>query len=63
MERKYGRNLDVEQRRRTGADSSSFVGFFGASKGLSYQVLADSGREGTDLARFGDSVLPCDCTD
>ena len=63
MERKYGRNLDAEMRRRTGADSSSFVGFFGASKGFSYQVLADSRREGTDLARFADAVLPCDCTD
>ena len=63
MERKYGRNLDAEKRVRTGADSSSFVGFFGASREFSYQVLADSGREGADLSRFADSVLPCDCTD
>ena len=63
MERKYGRNLDAEKRVRTGADSSSFVGFFGASKEFSYQTLADSRREGTDLSRFADSVLPCDCTD
>ena len=63
MERKYGRNLTAEKRVRTGAASSSFVGFFGASKGFSYQVLGDSGREGTDLSRFAHSVLPCDCTD
>ena len=63
MERKYGRDLASEKRVRTGADSSSFVGFFGASKGFSYQVLGDSGREGTDLSSFANSVLPCDCTD
>ena len=63
MERKYGRNLDAEKRVRTGADSSSFVGFFGASKDFSYQVLGDSGRAGTDLSRFANSILPCDCTD
>ena len=63
MERKYGRNLDAEKRVRTGADSSSFVGFFGASKEFDYQTLADSRREGTDLSRFANSVLPCDCTD
>ena len=63
MEQKYGRNLDAEKRVRTGADSSSFVGFFGASNEFSYQVLADSEREGADLSRFANSVLPCDCTD
>ena len=63
MERKYGRNLVAEKRVRTGADSSSFVGFFGASKEFSYQVLGDSSREGTDLSRFATSVLPCDCTE
>lgn len=63
MEQRYGRNLDAEKRVRTGADSSSFVGFFGASSGFSYQVLADSRRERTDLSRFANSVLPCDCTD
>ena len=63
MEQRYGRNLDAEKRVRTGADSSSFVGFFGASSEFSYQVLADSRSEGTDLSRFADAVLPCDCTD
>ena len=63
MERKYGRNLDAERRVRTGADSSSFVGFFGASNGFSYQLLANGQRGGTDLSRFANSVLPCDCTD
>ena len=63
MEQKYGRNLDAEKRVRTGADSSSFVGFFGASNEFSYQVLADSEREGADVSRFANSVLPCDCTD
>lgn len=55
MEQRYGRNLDAEKRVRTGADSSSFVGFFGASSGLSYQVLAESRRERTDLSRFANS--------
>ena len=63
MEQKYGRDLEAEGRVRTGADSSSFVGFFGASSGLSYQLLANGRREGADLSRFASSVLPCDCTD
>ena len=63
MERKYGRNLNAERRVRTGADSSSFVGFFGASSKFSYDVLADSRHGDADLARFASSVLPCDCTD
>jgi 3'-phosphoadenosine 5'-phosphosulfate sulfotransferase (PAPS reductase)/FAD synthetase len=63
MEQKYGRNLEAERRVRTGADSSSFVGFFGASTGFSYQVLANSGGEGRELSRFSSAVLPCDCTD
>jgi hypothetical protein len=63
MEQKYGRDLEAERRVRTGADSSSFVGFFGASSGLSYQLLANGRREGADLSRFASSVLPCDCTD
>lgn len=63
MERKYGRDLDEEHRVRTGVDSSSFVGFFGASSRFSYQVLADHGRDSGDLSRFAKSVLPCDCTD
>ena len=63
IEQKYGRNLDAEKRVRTGANSPSFVGFFGASNEFSYQVLADSRHEGTDLSRFTNTVLPCDCTD
>ena len=63
MEQKYGRDLEAERRVRTGADSSSFVGFFGASSGLSYQLLANGRPEGADLSRFASSVLPCDCTD
>ena len=63
MEQKYGRDLEAEKRVRTGANSSSFIGFFGASTEFSYQVLGNSQREGSDLTRFASSVLPCDCTD
>ncbi len=63
MERKYGRDLVAENRRRTGTGDVEFVGFFGASNRFSYDVLSTSRATGDDLSQYVDSVLPCDCTD
>ena len=63
MEHKYGRDLTRENRDRTNRDAADFIGFFGASTGFSYDVLAAGARNDDDLARFADTVLPCDCTE
>ena len=63
MEKLYGRDLELEHRERTNPDASSFIGFFGATNGFSYDVLADTARGEDSLERFADSVLPCDCTE
>ena len=38
-EKKYGRDLEKEHRERTNPDAHSFIGFFGASTGFSYEML------------------------
>ena len=63
MERKYGRDLKLEKRKRPNPDSADFIGFFGVSSGFSYDVLEAGLRRGGDLMRFSDTVLPCDCTE
>ncbi len=63
MERKYGRNLELEKRERTNLDAADFIGFFGATSGFSYDILATNSKAGDDLARFANTVLPCDCTE
>lgn len=62
MERKYGRDLDMEGRERTNPDANDFIGFFGGSSTFSYDVLATS-KSGADLSEYSETVLPCDCTD
>lgn len=62
-EQKYGRDLEVEKRKRTNPDASSFIGFFGATSNLSYETIAGSDKNGVDLELFADTVLPCDCTE
>ena len=62
MERKYGRDLNREKRERTNPDASDFIGFFGGSSTFSYDVLARK-RDGTNLAEYAETILPCDCTD
>lgn len=62
MEHKYGRDLKREARKRTNPDANDFIGFFGASNGFSYDLLASS-KNGSDLAAHAETVLPCDCTD
>lgn len=54
-EQMYGRDLDSEGRERTNPDASSFIGFFGATSGFSYNVLADSVQRGDSLAQFADT--------
>ena len=62
-ERKYGRDLEVEKRKRTNPDASSFIGFFGATNDFSFETIAASSGIRGDLERFSDTVLPCDCTE
>ena len=62
-EREYGRDLETERRERTNPEASDFIGFFGASSGFSYDVLADCSKDGGNLDEFSDTVLPCDCTE
>ncbi|MDE0442639.1 MAG: hypothetical protein OXL38_11015 [Gammaproteobacteria bacterium] len=62
MERRYGRDLDEEDRKRTNPDAQDFIGFFGASSDFSYDILATS-KSGTDLSPYVHTVLPCDCTE
>ena len=63
MERTYGRDLVQEKRERINEDANDFIGFFGASSGFSYELLATSNRGGDNLSRFRNTVLPCDCTE
>ena len=62
-EQLYGRDLDQENRERTNPEASSFIGFFGATSGFSYGVLADTAGNRDGLEPFADTVLPCDCTE
>ncbi|MDD9803168.1 MAG: hypothetical protein OXU53_11550 [Deltaproteobacteria bacterium] len=62
IENDYGRNLIAEKREIRGNVSGDFIGFFGASSGFSYDLLAQA-EQGKDLSQFEGSVLPCDCTD
>ena len=62
-EREYGRDLELEKRKRTNPDASSFIGFFGATSNFSYDTIATSDKNGAELERFVDTVLPCDCTE
>ena len=62
-EQLYGRDLESEKRERTNPDAPSFIGFFGATSGFSYNLLAESARNGESLERFENSILPCDCTE
>ena len=61
-ERKYGRDLEKENRPRTNPEAPPFIGFFGAT-GFSYEVLANRTAEGQPLTEFTDTLLPCDCTE
>ena len=63
MEETYGRDLENEGRVRTNPDASSFIGFFGASSGFSYDVLSSASMSDEVLSRFSDTILPCDCTE
>ena len=63
MEEAYGRDLDDEGRERTNPEASSFIGFFGASSGFSYDVLSTANSGDEVVSRFSDTVLPCDCTE
>ena len=61
-ERKYGRDLEKENRPRSNPDAPPFIGFFGAT-GFSYETLTDRTAKGESLEEFADTLLPCDCTE
>ena len=64
IEETYGRDLKAEKRpMKEGRVKDDFIGFFGASNGFSYKLLAQNGRKPRNLSEFSDGVLPCDCTD
>ena len=62
-ERDYGRDLQIEDRERTNPEAGDFIGFFGATSGFSYEVLAATAKNGQGLEQYADTVLPCDCTE
>ena len=62
-EKRYGRDLEKENRERTNPDAQSFIGFFGASSGFSYELLAEKANDREAMDQFSTSVLPCDCTE
>ena len=62
IEQKYGRDVKAEGRKITSAVEGNFIGFFGASSKLSYQLLAE--EDGLDkIDVLSEDTLPCDCTD
>ena len=61
LEKKYGRDLQAEKRKRRNKDVN-FLGFFGYPGGLSYEIIATNKENETD-GTDSQSYLPCDCTD
>ena len=62
-EKKYGRDLEKENREQTNPEAQGFIGFFGATSGFSYDTIVASAAKGENLDRFANTVLPCDCTE
>ena len=62
-EKRYGRDLVGENRERTNPDAQDFIGFFGASTGFSYELLAEKANDNDTMESFASTVLPCDCTE
>lgn len=63
MEQQYGRDLDAEDRPVREGLKNRFVGFFGTSRGFSYETLSKAGENKASLKEFEESILPCDCTE
>lgn len=62
-EKRYGRDLEKENRERTNPEARNFIGFFGASNGFSYELLSEKAYDTEAIEQFSSSVLPCDCTE
>ena len=62
-EKKYGRDLEKENREQTSPEARGFIGFFGATSGFSYDTIVASAAKGESPERFANTVLPCDCTE
>ena len=56
IEQRYGRDLIAEGRKTRG--KASHIGFFGRD-GVSYRAM----RDGLDMDKFAETMLPCDCTE
>lgn len=62
MEERYGRDLEAEGRVIQSTElERDFLGFFGAGSRFSYRAFREADE--AELAKFDDSLLPCDCTD
>lgn len=61
IEKKYGRDLHAEGRPTNGNSPTDFIGFFGGSSDFSYRSLQENRAE--DVERYGQALLPCDCTE
>ena len=61
MEKLYGRDLAAEGRETRVQVPNDFLGFFGTKGGFSYEILSNSNEQ--DFEKFGDELLPCDCTE
>ena len=62
IEEKYGRDMKAEGRETKSVVPNDFIGFFGASSGLSYRFFADADKV-ENVNAFSEDGLPCDCTD
>ena len=63
IEKKYGRDLEAEQRKIRKGVPNNFIGFFGNRADFTYAKLAELNIEKENLSKYETSVLPCDCTD
>ncbi len=62
IEERYGRDLKAEAREIKSTVPNDFIGFFGASRSLSYRRLADADPS-AKAGLAASASLPCDCTD
>ena len=62
-ERKYGRDLDKENREQTSPDAQRFIGFFGATSEFSYETVTAITANNESLDKYANTILPCDCTE
>ena len=62
LEKKYGRDLDAENRKVKSKVKDNFIGFFGTDSEFTYKRLLQDAKEDRP-DDFAEDLLPCDCTD